>query len=237
MPPLSQPETSRSVNLTGMTYPIPNLCISQSLITELDMTPENSTTAPRRTVLITLRPCALHCNKEEDFLQMAHGKTVSNTAFPAALLFSNVTLCYTGSGWGGINSLHSSPRGAMFWIYDQASAWQHNNVLAIPKQSLHSTKGFSLSLTPSPPRKHAVGGQQVGREQKWDSWPKLTSGIFQSTQCVMLSSKPGGHFSSGCHGLAWHWLAGSDWFCITFPHPLLLFNLPTPQLMSFLTFS
>lgn len=147
MLPLSQPETSRSVNLTGMTYPIPNLCISQSLITELDMTPENSSTAPRRTVLITLRPCALHCNKEEDFLQMAHGKTVSNTAFPAALLFSNVILCYTGSGWGGINSLHSSPRGAMFWIYDQASAWQHNNVLAIPKQSLHSTKGFSLSLS------------------------------------------------------------------------------------------
>lgn len=48
--PLSQPETSRRVNLKGMTYPIPNLCISQSLITELDMTPENSSTAPRRPV-------------------------------------------------------------------------------------------------------------------------------------------------------------------------------------------
>lgn len=83
---------------------------------------------------------------------------------------------------------------------------QHNNVkLFLSRSYTASRVSPFLSLTCSPPSKYTVGGQQAGREQNWDSWQELTSGILHTIHVPRSAVKLG----DSVPGLPWL----RDWQC------------------------
>lgn len=168
--PLSQLETSRRVNSKSMTSPIPNLGISWNVITELNMTPENSSTAPRGPVELLGGPVYYTAIRNRTSFKWHMEKLVQNTAFPATLLFSNVILqCYPPSSKLGLAGMELILFTAVQVVPCSKSVtkqhWQHNHVLAISKQTLYSIKGFSLSLSDPLTTQQIHCGWAIGRER------------------------------------------------------------------------
>ena len=134
----------------------------------------------KETTVITLRSCLQHCNVERGLL--ASG-TLEKKLFqidPSLQHYCLAMLFSPALGLAGMKLIFliAAHTVLCFRSLTETVLITHS-VSAIAEQCLHSTKGFSLSVS-DPPPKPVVAGQKAGRECSWDR-SKLTTEILHIT--------------------------------------------------------